>query len=244
MRDEALSGEFGMVDIPPSQTNPTNEQFTRDTKRYRVHVSIDEVQLIPTDFSTNRCASVRLQRRVEGKQCGTDSGLGWSIPVHNAHLLREITKTLQCALWNRLNTNQETRQRHLSLLLFEVASDIGQECGRDIGTGNTLVHQVANQLLGSSHDFGQDKVQCSTKTQHREAFPHGNVKTERTYRRANTFLSTWGGMLKAMQESQYLAMLDHNPLGGASRSRGIHYIRQVLGPHPTSRVCYALLRHQ
>src|SRR5215510_5371786 len=95
MRDEALSSEFAMVDIPTSQTNPANEQFTRDTNRYRVPIGIDEVHFIATDLSTNRCASVRLQRRVEGKQGCTDSSLGWSIPVHNVHLLREVTKTLQ-----------------------------------------------------------------------------------------------------------------------------------------------------
>src|SRR5262245_28014705 len=172
MRDEALSSEFGMIDIPSREANPTNEQFTWDSERYRVPISIDEVHFIATDHRTNRCASVQLQCRMEGKQGCTDSGLGWSIPVHNVHLLREITKTLQRALWNGLNTNQETPELYLSLLLLKVAGDVGQECRRDIGTGNTMVHQVADKLLGSGHDFGQDKVQCPTKTQRRATFPH------------------------------------------------------------------------
>src|SRR5262245_60206222 len=43
-----------------------------------------------------------------------------------------------------------------------------------------------------------------------------------------------------MQESQYLTMLDHHPFRCASRSRGIHYIRQVLWCHLTARVRCAL----
>ena len=50
-------------------------------------------------------------------------------------------------------------------------------------------------------------------------------------------------MLKAVQESQHLAMLDHYPLRCASRSRSIHHIRQVLWCHPTGQGFLALLRN-
>src|SRR5436309_1722267 len=112
MGHKTLSGEFRMIDIPPSETNSTNEQFTRHPKRYGLLMGIDEVHFIPIDPGPDGCASIRLRRCVEGKQRGTDGGLGWSIAVHDMYLLRKITQPLQCALLDRLNTYQETHKRH------------------------------------------------------------------------------------------------------------------------------------
>jgi hypothetical protein len=100
-----------------------------------------------------------------------------------------------------------------------------------------------NKLLGSHQDFWQDDVQRAAKAQHREAFPHGDIKTEGADRSAHTSFPTWGDVLEAVKEGQHLAMLDHHALRCASRSRGVHHIRQVLGCHSTAGVRIALLRH-
>src|SRR5262249_54783933 len=94
MWNEALSGEFGVVDIPPGETRSTAEQFTGNSDGNRLQISIDEVHCVALDRDTDWCAAVRLRCRTEGKQRGTDGGLGWSIPVHNAHQLGKIAKTL------------------------------------------------------------------------------------------------------------------------------------------------------
>ena len=233
MGDELFRGQFRAVEIASGQTCSANVELAHATRRHRLKLRIQDVQLSVSDGMADGYRPLPEDNLAAG---GKDGGLGWAIEVPEG------------------SSPSHQACRELSRQGFPPAQDLQggvpvppsvqqQAPGRwgCWGEGCVRAGQALDQPGSINRRLAADEHHASTHRQRQEDFQDGQVKGQGRDGEEGILIGQPGLPTHGPQAIDYRVVRDLDTLGLAGGSGGIDHIGQVLVGHCCGRVGFDIL---
>ncbi|SYZ57608.1 hypothetical protein CPBF367_38880 [Xanthomonas arboricola pv. juglandis] len=240
IRNEALRGKFGTIEVAPGHAIAADMQFARHPQRNQLSRCVQHVHAGVADGSTDRNRTLSRCHRDDLVRGRIGGRFGGTVDVEHALRPNLSVHETSCddgvhGLASGQQMAQATQHR------FELIHQLIEQPGGQHHRGDASGRKHRRECGRIAHLRGSDHLHACTVQQRAPDLPRGRIERRARAVCYAVVTAQWR-VVTVDDQPQYVAVLDHHPLGLTGRPRRVDHVSQVPAHQPRYVRCMLGLR--